>query len=137
MATVAERMTGTKGRLVAVLGAALVLAPAAHAGGPGMLVGATEDAVRSPTLVGAKAKMTLLGLAGFDAVRITQTWKPGETVVSPPDKAILRNVTAAARLSGVQVLTSVMNAGSATTPLTDKDQADFAVVRCVGRARRP
>jgi hypothetical protein len=126
MATVAERMTGTKGRLVAVLGAALVLAPAAQAGGPGMLVGATEDAVRSPTLVGAKAKMTLLGLAGFDAVRITQTWKPGERVVSPPDKATLRNVTAAARLSGIQVLTSVMNAGSATTPLTDKDQADFA-----------
>ncbi len=126
MATVAERMTGTKGRLVAVLGAALVLAPAAHAGGPGMLVGATEDAVRSPTLVGAKAKMTLLALAGFDAVRITQTWKPGATVVSPADKAILRNVAAAARLSGIQVLTSVMNAGSATTPLTDKDQADFA-----------
>ena len=35
-------------------------------------------------------------------------------------------MTAAARLSGIQVLTSVMNAGSATTPLTDKDQADFA-----------
>jgi hypothetical protein len=126
MATVAERMTGTKGRLVAALGAALVLAPAAHAGGPGMIIGATEDAVRAPTLVGAKAKMTLVALAGFNGVRITQTWKPGETVVSPADKAILRNVTAAARLSGIQVLTSVMNAGSATTPLTPQDQADFA-----------
>src|SRR5512136_3095937 len=115
MATVAERMTGTKGRLVAVLGAALVLVPAAHAGGPGMLVGATEDAVRSPTLVGAKAKMTLIALAGFDGVRITQTLKPGASVGSPADKAILLNVTAAARLSGIPVLTSLMNAGSATT----------------------
>ena len=56
MATVAERMTGTMGRLVAALGAALVLAPAAHAGGPAMLVGATEDAVRSPTLVGGEGE---------------------------------------------------------------------------------
>ena len=42
--------------------------------------------------------MTLVALAGFNGVRITQTWKPGETVVSPADKAILRNVTAAAQL---------------------------------------
>jgi hypothetical protein len=119
-------MGGTKERLVAALGAALLLAPAAHAGGPGMIIGATEDAVRSPTLVGAKAKMTLIALAGFDGVRITQTWAPGETVVSPADKAVLRNVTAAAGLSGIQVLTSVMNYGSKTTPLTDQDQADFA-----------
>ena len=126
IATVAEHMLGTRVRLVAALAAALVLVPAAHAGGPGMVVGATEDAVRSPTLVEAKAKMTLLALAGFNGVRITQTWKPGETAVSKSDAAILRNVTTAARLSGVQVLASVMNAGSATTPLTDKDQADFA-----------
>ena len=59
-------------------------------------------------------------------MRITQTWKPGETPCPKSDAAILRNVTTAARLSGVQVLASVMNAGSATTPLTDKDQADFA-----------
>ena len=38
----------------------------------------------------------------------------------------LHNVVAAAKLDGVQVLTSVLNAGSKTTPLTDADQADFA-----------
>lgn len=119
-------MLGTRGRLIAALAAALVLAPAAHAGGPGMVIGATEDAVRSPTLVGAKAKMTLLALAGYDGVRITQAWKPGETAVSAADATVIRNVTTAARLSGIQVLTSVMNAGSSTTPLSDKDQADFA-----------
>jgi hypothetical protein len=82
--------------------------------------------VRSPTLVGAKAEMTLVALAGFRGVRITQTWAPRETVVSASDAAVLRNVATAARLSGVVVLTSVLNAGSTTTPLSAQDQADFA-----------
>ncbi|HVM56765.1 MAG TPA: hypothetical protein VMT74_04810 [Gaiellaceae bacterium] len=119
-------MFGTKGRLVAALAAALVLAPAAHAGGPGMVIGATEDAVRAPTLVQAKAQMTLLALAGFRGVRITEIWKPGATQVSATEKTILQNVAAAAKLDGIQVITSVMNYGSATTPLTDQDQSDFA-----------
>ncbi len=119
-------MTGTKGRLVATLGAALVLAPAAHAGGPAMVIGATEDAVRSPSLVQAKAQMDLASLAGFRAVRITETWAPGDTAVSKTDTAILRNVAAAAKLDGMGVLTTVMSFGSATTPLSAQDQSDFA-----------
>jgi hypothetical protein len=118
-------MVGTKARLAA-LGAALVLAPAAHAGGPGLVIGATEDAVRLPTLVGAKAEMTLVQLAGFRGVRITQTWAPGETTVSASNATILRNVTTAARLSGIEVLASILNAGSATTPLSPAEQSDFA-----------
>ena len=119
-------MFGTKGRLAAALAAALTLAPAAHAGGPGMVIGATEDAVRSPTLTQAKARMDLVALAGFRGVRITEIWKPGTTAVSPAETTILRNVAAAAKLDGIEVLTSVMNAGSATTPLTAQDQSDFA-----------
>ena len=90
------------------------------------MIGATEDAVRSTTLVDAKAQMDLLALAGFRAVRITQIWTPGERAVSPDDVTTLENVAAAAKLSDVTVLTSVINFGSATTPLTDADQADFA-----------
>ena len=119
-------MFGTKGRLVAALAAALVLAPAAHAGGPGMVIGATEDAVRSPTLVQAKAQMDLIALAGFRGVRITEIWKPGATAVSPAETTILRNVASAAKLDGITVITTVMNYGSATTPLSAGDQADFA-----------
>jgi len=104
----------------------LAVAQPARAGGPGMLVGATEDAVRSSTLTVAKARMDLVALAGFDAVRITQTWAPGETEVSKTDATILHNVTAAAALDDIQVLTSVFAYGSATTPLTDQDQSDFA-----------
>ena len=109
-----------------MLAAVFALAPAAHAGGPGMVLGATEDAVRSPTLAGARAQMDLLRLAGFGAVRITQIWAPGDTAVSSEDATILHNVTAAAAADGIEVFASVLSHGSATTPLSDADQADFA-----------
>ncbi|HKB93488.1 MAG TPA: hypothetical protein VKC62_04545 [Gaiellaceae bacterium] len=113
-------------RMVVVLGVALVLAPAAHAGGPSLVIGATEDDVRQPTLAAAKANMDLIRLAGFDGVRITQTWAPGETALGTDDAATLANVTAAAKLDGIEVIASVLNANAKTAPLTDQEQADFA-----------
>ena len=44
-----------------------------------MVVGATEDAVRQPTLVATKAQMDMLTLAGLNGVRVTQIWTPGQT----------------------------------------------------------
>jgi hypothetical protein len=119
-------MWGIRLRLIAVLAVALVLAPAAHAGGPALVIGATEDAVRSTSLMQAKAQMDLLTLAGFRGVRITQIWTPGAQSLSAMDRTVLDNVVTAARLDGVTVLTSVTNQGSKTTPLTPEDQADFA-----------
>ncbi len=119
-------MLGSLLRFVAVLAVWLALASAAQAGGPGLVLGATEDAVRSTTLADAKAQMDLLALAGFRAVRITQIWAPGERTLSAQDQTVLENVVAAAKLSNVTVLTSVLNLGSKTTPLTDADQSDFA-----------
>jgi hypothetical protein len=118
-------MRGSIVRFSTVL-AALALAPAAHATGPSLVLGATEDAVRSVTLAQTKTQMDLLVLAGFGAVRITQAWTPGERVLSAHDRTVLQNVVAAAKLANVTVVTSVMNAGSRTTPLTAADQADFA-----------
>jgi hypothetical protein len=118
-------MRGSILRFSTVL-AALALAPAAHATGPSLVLGATEDAVRSVTLAQTKTQMDLLVLAGFGAVRITQAWTPGERVLSAHDRTVLQNVVAAAKLANVTVVTSVMNAGSRTTPLTATDQADFA-----------
>jgi hypothetical protein len=118
-----------RGTILLFCGAAaalLALVPSAHAGGPQLLIGATEDAVRAPTLVAAKAQMDLLTLAGFRGVRITQVWTPGRQELSGADKTILQNVATAAKLDHVTVVTSIMNKGSATTPLTDADQADFA-----------
>jgi hypothetical protein len=91
-----------------------------------MLIGVAEDSVRQPTLVEAKVEMDLLVRAGFNAVRVTQTWAPGETAPSVADQRILRNVVQAARLDGVQVLLTVMNFGNRTTPLTEQARGEFA-----------
>jgi hypothetical protein len=103
-----------------------MLSPAAHAGGPTMLVGADEDAVKQSTMTAAKAKLDLLKLAGFNAVRVTAIWQPGQT--QPPTNVVdtLRNLTQAANLDGFRVYVAVYSAGSKTTPLSDADQAAFA-----------
>lgn len=116
---------------------ALALAPAARAGGPSLLLGATEDAVRSENPAVAQTQMDLLAQAGFRAVRVTQLWAPGQTQLSSQDATILDNVMTAAKKDSIEVLTTVMNYGSKTTPLSDTDQADFAafaasVVRTAG-----
>src|SRR5919204_590001 len=113
-------------RVLAVLTAALVTAPPALAGGPTMMIGATEDIVKQPDPVAAKAQMDLLKLAGLRAIRMTQEWAPGDTEPSGPGFDTLKNAVAAARLDGVKVVLSVTNHGSRTTPLSDQDQADFA-----------
>ena len=91
-----------------------------------MLIGAAEDRVRQPTFAGAKAEMDLLVRAGFNAVRVTQTWAPGQARPRATDFRILHNVVRAAGLDGVKVLLTVMNFGSSTTPLTDGARAEFA-----------
>jgi hypothetical protein len=103
---------------------ALSLAPAASGGGA-LTVGAAEDRVRAPTLVTAKAQLTMLRLAGMRAVRITTVWAPGDMAPTATEAATLRNVADAALLSGVRVYVVVQNFGSRTTPLTDDARAQF------------
>jgi polysaccharide biosynthesis protein PslG len=105
---------------------ALVAVPTAHAGGPGMLIGATEDATKSTTMAVAKAQMDLLVAAGFSADRVTEEWAPGETTLPATGKQVLENLATAAKLDGVTIICVVMSHGSATTPLTPEDQQDFA-----------
>jgi hypothetical protein len=73
--------------LAAVL-VALAFVPSAFAGGPSMLAGADEDGARQPDLSVAKAKMDLARAAGFDSIRITSIWSPGQTA---PSDAELRH----------------------------------------------
>jgi hypothetical protein len=114
-------------RLLFTLVAAGILfaAPAAQAGGPTMLIGAAEDAVKADTLTEAKARLDLLRLAGLDAVRVTSIWDPDSPNPSPEELLQLRNLTQAAQLDGMKVFVSVYNFGSRTTPLTDGQQASF------------
>src|SRR5262245_38674039 len=106
--------------------AALALAPPAVAGGPGLALGVAEDLVKSPDLVQAKFHATTLRLAGFQAVRVTTTWAPGQVEPDPAEAESLRNVVAASRLSGIRVYLSLYHAGSRTTPLTPEARAQFA-----------
>jgi hypothetical protein len=112
-------------RTILVAIAALVLAPSAHAG-QALTVGAAEDRVREPTLVGAKAHLSLLRLTGMRAVRITTIWAPGETAPTAAERTTLANVAQGATLSGVRVYTVVQNFGSRTTPLTEEARSQFA-----------
>ena len=106
--------------------AAVALAPTALAGGPTMAFGAAEDVVRSPDLVSARAKMALFRLAGFSAIRVTSQWLPGQFAPPEPELLTLRNVAAAAQLSGVKVYLSVYPPGSRSTPLTPEAREQFA-----------
>jgi hypothetical protein len=113
-------------RFLALVFVALALPGQAAAGGPTMLIGTTEDSVRQPTLVGAKAQMDLLRLAGFNTVRVSQVWAPGKTKPDPEDLHTLTNVVDAAKLDGVTVMLTVANFGNRTTPLTQEARDEFA-----------
>jgi len=91
-----------------------------------MAFGAAEDVVRAPDLVSAKARMTLFRLAGFTSVRVTSQWLPGQSAPPEAELQILRNVVAAAQLSGVRVYLSVYPPGSRSTPLTTEAREEFA-----------
>jgi hypothetical protein len=113
--------------LVTILAAlGLVGVAPAQALGPTMLLGVAEDAVRAPDLVSTKARMTQLRFAGFTTVRITSNWQPGLVAPTPAEFVTLRNIEAAARLSGVKVFVSVYHPGSRTTPLDPVAQSEFA-----------
>lgn len=98
----------------------------ARAGGPMLVAGASEDVVQQDNVTAAKAKLDLLKLAGFGAVRITEIWAPGQRSPTTLEQTRLDAVTAAAKLDGMKIYVAVLNAGNRTTPLTASEQSDFA-----------
>src|SRR5438105_8956387 len=113
----------------------LACAAPAYAGGPYMFVGAAEDVARAQDPAFARSAMLEAKLAGFDTIRITQTWVKGQTALGPNDQIQLGNALAAAEFGGVRVVLSLYPYGSSVTPLTDEDRADFAAF-CVDVANR-
>ena len=112
--------------LTAIVAAALALPAPAFAGGAQMLVGVTDDLIEQHTLTGTRAKLMIAKLAGFDSVRVTTVWQPGDERPTERDMRKLVNLSRASRLTGMRVFISVRHWGSRTTPLTDEDRADFA-----------
>jgi hypothetical protein len=113
----------------------LALAAPAQAGGPFMAVGAAEDLAKQPDYAFSKAQMDKAKLAGFDTIRITATWKTGQTELGPFEAIDLGNAVNAAQFTGVRVILSLYPFGSSVTPLTDEDRAAFAAF-CVDVATR-
>ena len=82
---------------------------------------------RMPPRVEARdAKMALAGQAGFDTIRITSIWRPGETAVAGDELATLQTVADAATANGIRLIVSVYPYGSATTPRYATARAQFA-----------
>jgi hypothetical protein len=90
------------------------------------MVGAAEDAGKQGDPIAAQAKMSLASLAGFDTIRVTSIWWPGESTLSADDLAGLQNAAAAASLYGIRLIVSVYPNGSSTTPLTPAARTEFA-----------
>jgi len=103
-----------------------VCVPAAWAGGPFMMVGAAEDVGKQQDYAFAKTSMDKAKLAGFDSIRLTQTWTKGQQKLGPFDQITLGNAITAAQFTGIRVVLSLYPFGSSVTPLTDQDRADFA-----------
>jgi len=124
-------------RLVVVAAVLAAWATPAYAGGPSMVAGASEDAVQQDSVTAAKAKLDLLKLAGFEAVRVTEIWAPGQRAPNATQQTKLDALTAAAKLDSIKVYTSILNAGSRTTPLTTTQQGDFAAFAAAIAKRYP
>jgi hypothetical protein len=110
--------------IVAVLAC---LVPASAAASMKMLIGAAEDEGRNSDPAVARAKMDLAKAAGFDAIRITAIWAPGQMKVDPNQLAALQAAASAAVFNGIQVTVTVMPFGSRTTPLTATARRQFAL----------
>jgi hypothetical protein len=111
--------------VTAILLAGLAAVPARAAPGRPILVGAAEDAAKQDPIA-ADAKMSLARLAGFNTIRMTSVWWPGNTQVTGGELEGLQNAADAARLNGIRLIISVYPNGSAVTPLTPTARAQFA-----------
>jgi hypothetical protein len=111
--------------LTAILLAALAAAPVHAAPRRAILVGAAEDAAKHDPLA-ADAKMSLARLAGFNTIRMTSVWWPGNRQLSRSELAGLQSAAEAARLNGIRLIVSVYPNGSGVTPLTPTARSQFA-----------
>jgi hypothetical protein len=112
--------------LLIVVCVAVAFFPAAARASLSMQIGAAEDEGRNADPAVARAKMDLAKAAGFDAIRVTAIWAPGESAVPPDQLAALQSVSAAAAFDGITIWTTVMPYGSKTTPLTATARKQFA-----------
>jgi hypothetical protein len=103
-----------------------LLVPAHAVASDRMYMGAAEDEGRNADPDVAMAKMQLAKAAGFDTIRITAIWKPGESAVPSDELAALQSIGAAGEFLGIRIVATIMNFGNSTTPLTATARTQFA-----------
>ena len=89
-------------------------------------MGAAEDEGRNSDPAVAMAKMQLAKAAGFDTIRVTAIWEPGQTAAPADQLAALQAISAAGDFLGIRIVATVMNFGSKVTPLTAAARSQFA-----------
>src|SRR5262245_10229545 len=112
--------------LAALAGALVTPAPEAPTKPKALLVGAAEDAAKAGGAIAADAKMSLAALAGFDTIRVTSIWHPGERTIDGGEQATLQAVADSAALHGIRLIVSVYPFGSRTVPQYATTRAQFA-----------
>ena len=111
--------------LLACAATTLALPAGAVASGR-MYMGAAEDEGRNADPAVAMAKMELAKAAGFDTIRVTSIWSPGQSAVPHAQLQAMQSIAAAGLFLGIRVVTTVMPFGSRDTPLTPKARTQFA-----------
>jgi hypothetical protein len=91
-----------------------------------MYMGAAEDEGRNSDPAVAMAKLQLAKAAGFDTIRVTAIWKPGQIAVPPNELAALQSIGSTGDLLGIRIVATIMNFGSSTTPVTATARNEFA-----------
>jgi hypothetical protein len=113
--------------VLALLGALAALAvPAAALGSANMYMGAAEDEGRNADPQVSMAKMQLAKAAGFDTIRVSATWSPGQSAVPADQLQALQSIAAAGIFLDIRIVATVMPFGSRATPLTAAARTQFA-----------
>jgi hypothetical protein len=112
--------------LAAIAGALPTPAHAASFKPKALLVGAAEDAGMDGGAIEVDAKMSLAALAGFDTIRVTSIWHPGQRTIADGEQATLQAVADSAALHGIRLIVSVYPFGSKTVPQYATTRAQFA-----------
>jgi len=91
-----------------------------------MYMGAAEDEGRNADPQVAMTKMQLAKAAGFDTIRITANWSPGQSAEPADQLHALQSIAAAGIFLDIRIVATVMPFGSRATPLTAAARNQFA-----------
>jgi hypothetical protein len=112
--------------LIALLCALGLALPALAAASGQMYMGAAEDEGRNADPQVAMSKLQLAKAAGFDTIRITAIWSPGQSAVPRDQLQALQSIAAAGVFLDIRIVATVMPFGSRATPLTVAARNQFA-----------